>query len=229
MPARHRAEDPGQEGRLRSGPQGQSGHAARGRRAVRRGAESQGLRRHQGQPDHAGRRRSWPHRDPDHDRHPRHRLAAGAPSMARLEERGHGREQPRRILTLKLATVREDGEPTRRRAGRSEFGEEEWRLVCELSDHPHRLLVTATPEGREPYAEVAHEAIFRRWEALRGWVAAEREFLIWKAALEADRRVWEGAPEGEKTDALLMGLGLAHARSWLAERAEDPPQADRAF
>ena len=64
---------------------------------------------------------------------------------------------------------------------RSEFTDEEWRrLVTELADHPNRLLVTATPEGGETYAEVAHEAIFRRWDALREWIAAEREFLAWK-------------------------------------------------
>src|SRR5207237_6518636 len=94
----------------------------------------------------------------------------------------------RRLLTLKLATVREDGEPTRRRALRSEFSEEEWRLVSELADHPNRLLVTATPEGGETYAEVAHEAIFRRWDKLRYWIAAEREFLAWRNGLEAARR-----------------------------------------
>src|SRR5258706_1561830 len=70
-------------------------------------------------------------------------------------------DQLRRIFTLKLATVREGEEPTRRRAFRSEFTDEEWRLVTELADHPNRLLVTATPEGSEAYAEVAHEAIFR--------------------------------------------------------------------
>jgi hypothetical protein len=35
----------------------------------------------------------------------------------------------RRLLTLRLATVREDGEPTRRRAARSEFTDDEWRLA----------------------------------------------------------------------------------------------------
>jgi hypothetical protein len=39
----------------------------------------------------------------------------------------------RRLFTLRLATVREDGEPTRRRAPRSEFSEQEWRLVSELA------------------------------------------------------------------------------------------------
>src|SRR6516164_7742714 len=40
----------------------------------------------------------------------------------------------RRIFTLKLATVREGQEPTRRRAWRSEFSEDEWLLVTELAD-----------------------------------------------------------------------------------------------
>ena len=97
------------------------------------------------------------------------------------------------VLTLKLATVREDGEPTRRRAVRSEFSEEEWRLVGELADHPNRLLVTAAPDGGESYAEVAHEAIFRRWDKLRDWIAAEREFLAWRSGLEGARRAWHAA------------------------------------
>jgi formylglycine-generating enzyme required for sulfatase activity len=155
----------------------------------------------------------------------------------------------RRIFTLKLATVREDGEPTRRRAWRSEFSDAEWRLVSELADHPNRLLVTAAPEaGATPpvpqsastetriapaagqtYAEVAHEAIFRRWDKLREWIAAEREFLAWRSGLEAARRAWQEAPDGWKTDALLMGFGLAQAQSWLAKRVEDLPDVDRKF
>ena len=137
----------------------------------------------------------------------------------------------RRIFTLKLATVREDGEPTRRRAWRQEFSDEEWRLVSELADHPNRLLVTATPEAGvtslvpetaklittptasgETYAEVAHEAIFRRWDKLREWIAAEREFLAWRSGLEAARRAWQATPARSKNDALLMGFALAQAR-----------------
>ena len=138
-------------------------------------------------------------------------------------------EKLRRIFTLKLATVREDSEPTRRVALRSEFSDEEWRLVSELADHPNRLLVTAAPEARETYAEVAHEAIFRRWEKLREWIAAEREFLAWRSGLEAARRVWQATPDPSKNDALLMGHALALAQSWHTKRAEDIPTADRAF
>ncbi|MGA8699661.1 MAG: SUMF1/EgtB/PvdO family nonheme iron enzyme [Xanthobacteraceae bacterium] len=141
----------------------------------------------------------------------------------------NSRDELRRIFTLKLATVREDGEPTRRRAARSEFTDEEWRLVSELADHPNRLLVTVTPEGGETYAEVAHEAIFRRWDKLREWMAAEREFLVWRSGLERDRRRWEGAPVGSKNDALLMGLALVQAQRWLAARFEDLPRVDREF
>jgi len=155
----------------------------------------------------------------------------------------------RRIFTLKLATVREDGTPTRRRAWRSEFADEEWRLVTELADHPNRLLITAAPEvsatkfvprsaGMEAraastvgqtYAEVAHEAIFLRWDKLRDWIAAERGFLAWRTGLEAARRVWQSAPEELKTDALLLGLALAQAQSWLAKRPDDIPEADQEF
>jgi len=135
----------------------------------------------------------------------------------------------RRILTLKLATVREDSEPTRRRALRSEFSEDEWKLVSELADNPNRLLVTATPEGGETYAEVAHEAIFRRWDKLREWIAAEREFLAWRSGLEAASRAWQGTPEASKQDALLMGAALTQAQSWHATRAEDLPRLDREF
>jgi len=135
----------------------------------------------------------------------------------------------RRVLTLKLATVREDGEPTRRRAVRSEFSDEEWRLVSELSGYPNRLLVTATPEAGETYAEVAHEAIFRRWTKLKEWIAAEREFLAWRSGLEADRRAWEKTADNDKNDALLMGFALTQAQNWLGRRSGDIPEADRTF
>jgi formylglycine-generating enzyme required for sulfatase activity len=139
-------------------------------------------------------------------------------------------DELRRILTLKLATVREGEEPTRRRAARSEFTNEEWRLVSELTDHPNRLLVTATPEGGETYAEVAHEAVFRRWDKLRNWIAAEREFLAWRTGLEAARRTWQPTLGSSKSeDALLMGAALTQAQSWLAKRRDDLPLIDRDF
>jgi hypothetical protein len=135
----------------------------------------------------------------------------------------------RRIFTLMLSTVREDGEPTRRRALRSEFTDADWRLVSALADHPNRLLVTATTEGGETYAEVAHEAIFRRWDKLREWIASEREFLAWRTGVEAARRFWQGAPVSSKDDALLMGAALTQAQRWLTDRSADLSATDREF
>jgi formylglycine-generating enzyme required for sulfatase activity len=146
-----------------------------------------------------------------------------------LAKHPKSQDELRRIFTLKLATVREGEEPTRRRAARSEFTDDEWRLVSELADHPNRLLVTATPEGGETYAEVAHEAIFRRWDQLRNWIAAEREFLAWRTGLEAARRVWQKTLDGSKNDALLMGAALAQAQSWFTKRRDDLPVIDQDF
>jgi formylglycine-generating enzyme required for sulfatase activity len=139
-------------------------------------------------------------------------------------------DELRRVFTLKLATVREGEEPTRRRALRSEFTDEEWRLISQLADHPNRLLVTATPDGSsDTYAEVAHEAIFRRWGKLRDWIAAEREFLAWKTGLEAARRTWQATPDSSKGDALLMGASFTQAQSWIEKRKDDLPVLDRDF
>jgi formylglycine-generating enzyme required for sulfatase activity len=146
-----------------------------------------------------------------------------------LETHPGAEDALRRVLTLRLATVHEDSEPTRRRAARSEFSDKEWRLISELADYPNRLLVTVTAETGEAYAEVAHEAMFRRWRKLRDWIAAEREFLAWRGGLEVVRRAWQAAPDRSKNDALLMGLALAQAQSWLLKRAEDLPAPDREF
>jgi hypothetical protein len=50
-----------------------------------------------------------------------------------------------------------------------------------------------------------------------------------KTGLEAARRAWRDAPDGAKNDTLLMGFPLAQAQSWLAQRVEDLPPADREF
>ena len=101
------------------------------------------------------------------------------------------------MLTLRLATVRDDGEPTRRRAAAASFSRRvaaryrAGRLPQPPSGHGHH-------HGGETHAEVAHEAIFRRWDKLRDWIAAEREFLIWRSGIERDRGRWEVAPTVSK-------------------------------
>jgi len=137
-------------------------------------------------------------------------------------------DEVRRIFIVKLVALRGEEEPaSRRRALRSEFTYDEWQLVSQLSSHPARLLVTATSEHGETYAEVVHEEIFRRWEKLRQWIASDRQFIVWKTGLEAARRAWQVTPDDSLKDyALLMGFALLQAQEWLAKRAKDiaPPE-----
>ncbi len=146
-----------------------------------------------------------------------------------LASRPEAESTLRQLLTLRLATIRPDGQPMRRRAPRSEFTEAEWRMVSELADHPYRLLVTATLDNGEAYAEVAHEAIFGRWDKLKEWIAAEQEFLAWRGGVEAARRIWQSTPLGSKNNALLMGHALSQARIWRTKRRSDLSVADTGF
>jgi hypothetical protein len=95
------------------------------------------------------------------------------------------------------------------------------RLVTELSGYPNRLLVTVTTEPGETFAEVAHETIFRRWDKLKEWIAAKREFLAWRSGLEAARRAWEKTPDRDKNGALLRAFALTQAEKMLAEHSRD--------
>jgi hypothetical protein len=140
-----------------------------------------------------------------------------------------GSEHALQKVFLRCANVPEDGEPTRRRAARAEFTDEEWRIASELADYPNRLLVTVTTETGETYAEIAHEAIFRRWDKLSDWIKTERNFLVWRNGLERDFRRWQAAPRDLKKDALLMGLALYQAQDWMARRLDDLPPPLYAF
>jgi hypothetical protein len=64
---------------------------------------------------------------------------------------------------------------------------------------------------------------------IREWITEAREFLIWKSALEADRRAWSAAPARARSGALLAGLKLARAQAWLRSRAADVEQPERDF
>jgi WD40 repeat protein len=77
--------------------------------------------------------------------------------------------------------------------------------------------------------EVTHEALLRKWPLLRGWLDEEREFLIGKDQLEQDLRDWEKVSADEKTEALLSGLKLTRARTWLVAKPLQFSEAERKF
>jgi hypothetical protein len=91
-----------------------------------------------------------------------------------------------------------------------------------------RLLISREKEG-ERLLEVAHEALLRKWPLLRGWLDADREFLIGSQQLEQDLLDWQKAPESERSAALLTGLKLQRAKAWLKERPQQLSATQREF
>ena len=146
-----------------------------------------------------------------------------------LKTRPESEDALRRLFTLRLAHVPKEGEAVRRRARRSECRPDEWALAEELAGSGWRLLSTGDGEDGEPTAEVAHEALLRKWPRLTAWLDEARGFLIWKGQLEGARLEWEAAPEDKKPGALLMGLPLETAATWKAARGADLPPGDLGF
>ena len=91
-----------------------------------------------------------------------------------------------------------------------------------------RLLTILDEEGAAT-VEVAHEALLRKWPRLRGWLDEEREFLIGKEHLDQDLLDWQHAAPDQKTDALLSGLKLTRARTWLLAKEHQLTEHELCF
>jgi hypothetical protein len=127
---------------------------------------------------------------------------------------------------LQLVRPGEQTEDTRRRATFAEVGEAVRPVVQQLADA--RLVVTGHDQAaNEETIEVAHEALIRTWSRLRGWLDADREFLLWRQRLRTDLADWERTGRDEGT--LLRGAPLVEAQRWLAERPDDLSPAERSF
>ena len=133
-----------------------------------------------------------------------------------------GDDMLRRLFTL-LARPDRDGRFVRHPVPMAD-------LPDELAEHvpalvAGRLLVLGRA-GRDT-VELAHQALIEHWPRLRAWLAADREFLAWRAGLGAQRERWESA--GRDHGALLRGTALAAAGEWLPARSTDVPAADRDY
>jgi tetratricopeptide (TPR) repeat protein len=99
------------------------------------------------------------------------------------------------------------------------------RLLRALADQ--RLLVLGGEGGGT--VEVAHEALFRVWPLLAGWLAEEREFLVGKGRIEAACREWAAMPADARPRGLLAGLLLDRAKDWLARHPGRFPEDEAGF
>jgi hypothetical protein len=125
-----------------------------------------------------------------------------------------------------MVRVNDQGDYVRRPARLDDLPAKSHPLLERLAKA--RLLIVRQ-SGDARIAEVAHEALLRKWPLLRSWLDEAREFLIGKQQLEQDLRDWESAPEADKSGALLTGLKLNRARAWLTGRPQQLSAQERAF
>ncbi len=105
----------------------------------------------------------------------------------------------------------------RRVTKKTEFREEDWRLVQVLADK--RLVVTNRNADGEDTVEIIHEALIQEWRLLREWIDNDRTFLTWRHQLRIDIERWKSANNDE--GALLRGKPLVIAEDWLQKREAD--------
>ncbi|MFC1959131.1 ABC transporter substrate-binding protein [Chloroflexota bacterium] len=130
-----------------------------------------------------------------------------------------GQETTRQMF-LRLVTLGEGVEDTRRRVKRSELlaVTEDFDLMDEIIDTyaGYRLLALDNdPETRSPTVEVGHEAILREWERLRSWLNEYRDEIRLQRQLSHATEEWIEA--GQDTSYLVRGTRLEQLESWVAE------------
>jgi hypothetical protein len=115
-------------------------------------------------------------------------------------------DQTRQIF-MQLVRPGQQTADIRRRASRTELGEEHWALARRLADA--RLVMTdQDPTGQET-VEIVHEALIMGWDRLQMWLNEDRVFRVWHERLRAALSQWEASNRDE--EALLRGVLLAEA------------------
>jgi WD40 repeat protein len=127
--------------------------------------------------------------------------------------------QARRVFTRLWAPTGSDGRMgTRRRALTAELGHDYWPVIKALADA--RLLVTGSdPATGQDTVEIAHDALIHDWQRLKGWLAEDREFLVWRAKVLEVVADWEAS--GRDDSRLLRGPQIEEARRWREKRPDE--------
>ncbi len=125
-----------------------------------------------------------------------------------------------RQIFLRLVTIGENIEETRRRTARSEL-----RALTQDSDAldeiidtfvSYRLLSLDTdPSTRSATIEVAHEALLREWERLRSWLIEGRDDIKLQRQLANAANEWEQS--GQEKSFLMSGSRLTTLAKWSSE------------
>ncbi|MBN1966457.1 MAG: protein kinase [Anaerolineae bacterium] len=142
-----------------------------------------------------------------------------------------GQEAARQMF-LRLVTLGEGAEDTRRRVPRAELlaVAPDTDMMDEVIDTytAYRLLtLDHDPATRVPLVEVAHEAILREWQRLRNWLDASRHDIRQQRLLAAAAADWLAA--GQDTSYMLHGSRLEQFATWAAETPIALTQTEREF
>ncbi len=123
-------------------------------------------------------------------------------------------------IFLRLVTIDENKEPTRRRTTRLELQ----ALTTDIDTQDeiidtfasYRLLaLDIDPSTRHATVEVAHEALLREWERLRSWLNEGREDIKLQRQLAQVALDWEQSQR--ESSFLLSGTRLATLTKWASE------------
>jgi WD40 repeat protein len=122
-----------------------------------------------------------------------------------------GAKQAARQLFLRLVTLGEGVEDTRRRVLRVELASlhadpGEMEAAIDLFGGARLLSFDRDPDTRGPTVEVAHEALLREWDRVRGWIDAAREDLRIERRLALAARDWRNS--GGDASFLVSGSRL---------------------
>jgi WD40 repeat protein/serine/threonine protein kinase len=149
------------------------------------------------------------------------RIGGVAGALARraeqlYEAKDERAQQACRQMFLRLVTLGEGGEDTRRRVLRSELIGLSNAAVMDgviESYGRHRLLsFDRDPSSREPTVEIAHESLLGVWARLRGWVDEARDDIRTQRRLSAAASEWESS--GREQSFLLTGTRLDQTATW---------------
>lgn len=126
--------------------------------------------------------------------------------------------QVARQIFLRLVTLTEDGDATRRRMTLKELDSIDVdrkiadRVIAMFGNH--RLLTfDHDPITRTPTIEVAHEALIRGWEQLQEWLDESREDLLLHRRLAAEAADWIKA--NRDSSFLVRGTRLEQYEIWI--------------
>jgi WD40 repeat protein/DNA-binding SARP family transcriptional activator len=136
-----------------------------------------------------------------------------------------------RRMFERLVVVGTEGEPTRRRAARTELSglgaDRNVEAVIDQWTQARLLTLDRDPRTRVPTVELAHEALLREWPRLRSWIEEDREAILALGRLREAARTW--VELGRDPGSLYRGARLEITLDNAGFGNADLPEPEREF